>query len=77
MPYYSVYISGGKDQLAAGKEAREALNERAADYTGGVNFFYVHKPYDRAKLARIVQDIIGSDYQVTVKRVAKAEYDGR
>jgi hypothetical protein len=77
MPYYSVYISGGADQVEAGKKARNVLGGKAADYTGGTNLFYVQRTYDKATLGQNVRSVVGNDYEVIVRRISKAEFFGR
>jgi len=74
MPYYSVHISGGKDQDTAGREARAMFNGIEADYTGTDNFFYVHKPYLKAQLEENLSAFRADGYDVFVKKISKTEY---
>lgn len=74
MPYYSVRISDGEDADQAGREAREMFSGGDADYTGSANFFYVQRNYDLATLQRNVEDLLGGEYTVTVKKISKKEF---
>lgn len=77
MPYYSVRISGGKDQDAAGREARAMFSGTDADYTGTDSFFYVHKPYSKAQLEENLSAFTADGYDISVKRILKTEYHWR
>jgi hypothetical protein len=74
MPYYSVHITGGEDCESAGREARQTFNGTDADYTGSANFFYVQRNYDRDTLKRNVEDLLGDEYTVEVKKITRNEF---
>ncbi len=75
MPYYSVRISADDDEYErVSYDARNVLGGVDADYTGVVNFFYVHKNYNIDILINNVQSLVGRERSIEVKKIKKAEF---
>ncbi len=78
MPYYSVHIRGGDDYEQRGREVRESLRGQDADYKREANFFYVQRKKGGLKdLEALVQGMVGAEYDVSVHRILKSEFEWR
>lgn len=75
MPHYSVNVYGDSAESVA-SDLRHTFRGKPADYTGHA-FFYVENHRDLKDFETTVNAMLPDGHEAAVRKITKAQYDGR